>query len=130
MIRTVGDIPHAWLFPRVRAAVHHTGAGTSAAALRAGIPSVLIPVALDQPFWAERLHRLGAATRPIPANQLTADRLTRAVHQVLEDASFGRAALHLQRRIARERGDEAVADAIARGEAAAGAPRGRTRGTA
>jgi UDP:flavonoid glycosyltransferase YjiC (YdhE family) len=113
MIRTVGEIPHAWLFPRVRAAVHHAGAGTSAAALRAGIPSVPIPVALDQPFWAGRLHRLGAATRPVPANRLTADHLTRAVHRVLDDGSVARGAARLGDRIARDRGGDAVAELLA-----------------
>ncbi|MFC7471430.1 glycosyltransferase [Actinomadura keratinilytica] len=46
--------------------VHHAGAGTVASALRAGIPSVPVPVTADQPFWAGRLTALGAATAPVP----------------------------------------------------------------
>jgi UDP:flavonoid glycosyltransferase YjiC (YdhE family) len=46
-IHTVETVPHSWLLPRVRAAVHHAGAGTSAAALRAGVPSIPVPVTLD-----------------------------------------------------------------------------------
>ncbi|MFF0625776.1 glycosyltransferase [Streptomyces sp. NPDC004296] len=64
-------VPHALLFPRVAAAVHHCGAGTSAAALRAGIPSVPVPFTADQPFWAARLAALGAATPALPVTTLT-----------------------------------------------------------
>ncbi|WP_438487534.1 glycosyltransferase [Streptomyces sp. S186] len=64
-------VPHALLFPRVAAAVHHCGAGTSAAALRAGIPSVPVPFTADQPFWAARLASLGAATAALPFPTLT-----------------------------------------------------------
>jgi sterol 3beta-glucosyltransferase len=75
--------PHSWLFPRMAAVVHHAGAGTSAAALRAGIPSVPIPHSGDQPFWARQLYQLGAATKPLPRNRLNpmdlAERITRAV---------------------------------------------------
>ncbi|WP_107419960.1 glycosyltransferase, partial [Streptomyces carpinensis] len=71
-VLTVGDLPHALLFPRVAAVVHHAGAGTSAAALRAGVPSVPVPVTADQPFWAARLAALGAATDPVPFGELTA----------------------------------------------------------
>ncbi|WP_369357155.1 glycosyltransferase [Streptomyces sp. cg2] len=64
-------VPHALLFPRVAAAVHHCGAGTSAAALRAGIPSVPVPFTADQPFWAARLASLGAATPALSFPTLT-----------------------------------------------------------
>ncbi|MFD0652644.1 glycosyltransferase [Streptomyces malaysiensis] len=60
-ILTVGDLPHDWLFPRTAAVVHHAGAGTTAAGLRAGVPAVAVPAMADQPFWAARLHRLGVA---------------------------------------------------------------------
>ncbi|MFB7633440.1 glycosyltransferase [Streptomyces sp. NPDC056149] len=64
-------VPHALLFPRLAAAVHHCGAGTAAAALRAGIPSVPVPFTGDQPFWAARLASLGAATPALPFTTLT-----------------------------------------------------------
>ncbi|MEW1654522.1 glycosyltransferase [Streptomyces sp. NPDC093707] len=64
-------LPHALLFPRLAAAVHHCGAGTAAAALRAGIPSVPVPFTADQPFWAARLASLGAATPALPFTALT-----------------------------------------------------------
>lgn len=63
-VLVVDAVPHDWLFPRVHAVVHHAGAGTTAAAVRAGVPSVTVPVAMDQGFWAHRLHSLRDGTAP------------------------------------------------------------------
>ena len=76
---TIGDTPHDWLFPRVSLVVHHGGAGTSHSAVRAGIPSVVVPFAGDQFFWADRLWRAGVAPRSIAAKELTASALERAI---------------------------------------------------
>ncbi|GAA4932486.1 glycosyltransferase [Streptomyces coeruleoprunus] len=65
-VLAIGDVPHDWLFPRTAAVVHHAGAGTTAAGLRAGVPALPVPVMADQPFWASRLYRLGVAPRPLP----------------------------------------------------------------
>jgi sterol 3beta-glucosyltransferase len=75
----IHDAPHDRLFPRVSAVVHHCGAGTTAAALRAGRPSVAVPFFGDQPHWAYHLALLGAAPPPIPRRSLTADRLAEAI---------------------------------------------------
>ncbi|MFG2298648.1 glycosyltransferase [Streptomyces sp. NPDC048603] len=80
---TIGDTPHEWLFPRTAAVIHHAGAGTSAAALRAGVPAVPVPVQLDQHFWAARLHRLGTAPRPLRHQRLTAASLAAAIRSAL-----------------------------------------------
>ncbi|MFJ9668834.1 glycosyltransferase [Streptomyces sp. NPDC101219] len=72
----VDDVPHDWLFPRMAAVVHHGGAGTTASALRAGVPSLVCPFFGDQIFWAGRVHRLGAGPAPLPAAQLTVAGLT------------------------------------------------------
>ena len=56
----IDDVPHDWLFPRVAAVVHHGGAGTTAAGLRAGIPTVVVPILADQFFWGARVRALGA----------------------------------------------------------------------
>ena len=61
----IGRLPHEWLFRRCGALVHAAGAGTAHAAARSGVPSVPVPFALDQPFWADRLYRLGIASRPV-----------------------------------------------------------------
>jgi sterol 3beta-glucosyltransferase len=72
-------LPHTWLFPRVSAIVHHGGAGTTGAAMRAGVPSIVIPFAADQPFWAARTFELGVGTAPIARKALTAERLAKAL---------------------------------------------------
>jgi vancomycin aglycone glucosyltransferase len=74
-----GPIPHAALFPRVAAVVHHGGAGTTVAALRAGAPQVVVPHLADQFYNAHRLDVLGLAPRGIPINKLTAQRLRHAL---------------------------------------------------
>lgn len=58
----VGAVDHAWLLPQCAAAVHHGGAGTTAACMRAGIPSAIYAIAAEQPFWAERVRDLGLGT--------------------------------------------------------------------
>ena len=78
-VLAVDAVPHDWLLPQVTAAVHHGGAGTTAAALRAGVPSIVVPEFADQPFWARRVHRLGVGPPPIPASRLSVDRLTEAL---------------------------------------------------
>jgi tetratricopeptide (TPR) repeat protein len=70
-VLTVGAVPHEWLLPRAAAVVHHCGAGTTAAALRAGVPTVPVPVAADQPFWAARQQALGVCPAVLPARRLT-----------------------------------------------------------
>jgi len=81
-ILPIGEAPHEQLLPLMSAVVHHAGAGTTAAGLRAGIPAVPVPVLADQPFWAARLHALGAASRPIPLSRLTAPALAAALREV------------------------------------------------
>mmetsp|Transcript_49137 Transcript_49137/g.92120 ORF Transcript_49137/g.92120 Transcript_49137/m.92120 type:complete len:167 (-) Transcript_49137:58-558(-) len=66
--------PHDFLLPRCRVALHHAGAGTCAAVLRAGVPSVCLPVMLDQPSNARHLVRLGVAPDPIPFHDVEASR--------------------------------------------------------
>uniref|UniRef100_UPI00117EC727 glycosyltransferase n=1 Tax=Streptomyces sp. NRRL B-24572 TaxID=1962156 RepID=UPI00117EC727 len=100
----IGDVPHDWLFPRTAAVVHHGGAGTTGAGLRAGVPAVPVPVMYDQPFWASRLHALGVAPRPVPFQDLTAEALGDAVTACLTEPALRRRAAELARGIAAEDG--------------------------
>ncbi|WP_404951337.1 glycosyltransferase [Streptomyces sp. ARC12] len=101
---TIGDISHALLFPRLAAVVHHGGAGTSAAALRAGTPAVTVPVTADQPFWAGRLAAIGATTDPIPFRSLTAERLADALRHVVKQQAHSRAAAKAAQHLITENG--------------------------
>ena len=87
------EIPHDWLLPQAAAIIHHGGAGTTATALRAGVPSIIVPFAADQPFWAWRAHKIGAAPPPIPANELSVERLQSALQQALDPVYRSRAAM-------------------------------------
>jgi UDP:flavonoid glycosyltransferase YjiC (YdhE family) len=75
----LSSVPHDWLFPKMAAIVHHGGAGTTAATLRAGVPSVVVPFFGDQPFWGDRVMKLGTSPSPIPKAELTVDRLAAAI---------------------------------------------------
>jgi UDP:flavonoid glycosyltransferase YjiC (YdhE family) len=79
------NLPHAWLFPRMAAIMHHGGAGTTAAGLRSGIPSIVVPHNFDQPFWAQRVYELGAGPKPVPFNQFTVENVAGAMQTVLTD---------------------------------------------
>ncbi|GAA0251537.1 hypothetical protein GCM10010492_59920 [Saccharothrix mutabilis subsp. mutabilis] len=65
-VLVIDHAPHDRLFPRMAAVVHHGGAGTTAAALAAGVPQVVCPLVADQPYWAQRAHSLGVAPPPVP----------------------------------------------------------------
>jgi sterol 3beta-glucosyltransferase len=109
-IRAFQEVPHDWLFPRVAAAVHHGGAGTSGAALRAGIPSVVVPFLGDQPFWARRLFNLGASPRPIRRKRLSPERLEAAVRVAVTDPAMRKRAARLGEQI---RAEDGVGQAVA-----------------
>ena len=74
--------PHALLFERIKGVVHHGGIGTTAAALRAGIPQQIIPFSTDQPFWANRLYKLGYCLKPLKEKKLTAADLVNSFHEM------------------------------------------------
>lgn len=101
---TVGDVPYDWLFPRMAAVAHHCGAGTTASGLRAGVPMIAMPGLGDQPFWARRLHHLGASAATIPQRRLNADRLARAIRIAMRDKSIRETSEDLSSRIAEEDG--------------------------
>lgn len=107
----VDSVPHDWLFPRVRAVVHHGGAGTTAAGLRAGKPTLIVYFGGDQRFWGDRVCRAGAGPRPVARKGLTAKRLTRAL-ELLEDARLQQNAAQIARRLSQEDGCENACDII------------------
>jgi len=84
-------VPHDWLLPRCTMVVHHGGAGTTSAGLRAGIPNIVVPFTADQPFWGRRVHTIGAGPKPIPVTRLSVAKLTQAMVAADEDAVRGQA---------------------------------------
>ncbi|OBT99139.1 hypothetical protein VE01_02267 [Pseudogymnoascus verrucosus] len=80
----IGDVPHDWLFKHVSAVVHHGGAGTTAAGILAGCPTVVIPFFGDQPFWGAMIERAGAGPAPVPYKKLTADALAAGILKAIE----------------------------------------------
>ncbi|HVJ93664.1 MAG TPA: glycosyltransferase, partial [Labilithrix sp.] len=81
----IESAPHDWLFPRIKAVVHHGGAGSTMAGLRAGKPTVICPFFGDQPFWGNVVRRAGLGPPPIPQKKLSADRLATAIREALAD---------------------------------------------
>jgi len=86
----VDDVNHDLLFPRVTAVVHHGGAGTTAAAARAGVPQVITPMFGDQFYWASRIAHLGAGAT-IPYAKMSEEFLTDALREVCDPAVVARA---------------------------------------
>ncbi len=98
--------PHDWLLPQVSAVVHHGGAGTTAAALRAGKPAVICPFVADQPFWGRRVAALGAGPSPLSQWKMTAEKLAAAIHTAVTDPLMRQNAAALGRMIRAENGVE------------------------
>ena len=102
--RLVEGIPHTWLLRRMSLVIHHGGAGTTGAAIRAGVPSVATPYTADQAFWARRVRGLGVGPAPVPAHRLTPKRIAAMIDEMLKDGGMGRRAAELGRLVQREDG--------------------------
>lgn len=100
----IKDAPHEWLFPKVRAVVHHGGCGTTAAGLQAGKPSLICPFFGDQPFWGRRLEELGVGTSPLPQHKITVERLCKEIDTIMNDEMIHRKADALSSKIRKENG--------------------------
>jgi UDP:flavonoid glycosyltransferase YjiC (YdhE family) len=107
-------VPHRWLLPRMRAVVHHGGAGTTGAALRAGVPSVAVPFTADQAFWGRRIHRLQVGPAPLRADRLTVARAAAMVREAVSDHRYRIRAADLGRRLRAEDGVATAIDVIHR----------------
>lgn len=90
-VMLVGNVPHSWLFPRMAAVVHHGGAGTTAAGLIAGKPTLIIPHTGDQPAWGLRVWELGVGAKPIPKKKLNQEALEAALKELLQPNAIAEA---------------------------------------
>ena len=98
------SVPYTWLYPRVTAVVHHGGAGTTGAGLIAGVPAVVVPFMMDQPFWGARVAALGAGPAPIPRGRLTQARLAEALRVATTDPTMRSTAAELGKKLQQEDG--------------------------
>ncbi|KAJ9614168.1 hypothetical protein H2200_002304 [Cladophialophora chaetospira] len=88
----VDNVPHDWLFPQVDAVVHHGGAGTTAAGLRFGKPTMVVPFFGDQPFWSKMIAKAGAgAKESLPLKKLDSDKFAEGIRQCLEPEARAKA---------------------------------------
>ena len=110
----VDSLPHSWLYPRMAAVVHHGGAGTTSAGLRAGVPAIVVPFHGDQPFWGKRVQELGAGPQPIPRNRLSAERLANAIDIAVNDQRMAQNAAELGKKIRAENGVARAIEGIER----------------
>lgn len=104
--------PHEWLFPQMAAVIHHGGAGTTAAGLRAGVPAVIVPFFADQFFWGWRVEELGVGPSMIRREDLTAVRLAAGIEAAIEDQSMRMIAAELGQRLRAEDGVDNAVEAI------------------
>lgn len=113
MVRVVRDVDHRWLFPRCAGVIHHGGAGTTNAALAAGVPSVIISHGFDQPFHGRRLHEMGVGPEPLTRSRLTADKLAGVLWDIAhgpQSDAYTQAAGAVGRQVRSERGTATAAD--------------------
>jgi sterol 3beta-glucosyltransferase len=80
-----GSIPHGWLFDQVSAVIHHGGFGTTAAGLRSGVPSIVIPHIIDQYYWGQRVYELGVGPKYVSRGKLDAEILAERIRQAVID---------------------------------------------
>lgn len=117
----IGEEPHDALFRHVRVAVHHGGAGTTGAAVRAGVASVVVPHFADQFYWGHRLHTLGVAARPVPRSLASERVLTRRIGDAL-DPSMAQRASRLAEAVADEDGCAVAVNRVTQWVTGAGRP--------
>lgn len=102
--------PHSWLFPQMAGVVHHGGAGTTAAALRAGVPSMIVAHMGDQPYWGQRVFDLGVGAAPLRRHTLTTEKLAEGITTLVTDRQMRQEAARLGEHLQSETG---VANAVA-----------------
>jgi len=107
----IENIPFSWLFPQMKLVVHHGGAGTTAAGLIAGKPTIIIPHIADQPGWGLRVYELGVGSKPISKKRLSAENLSKAIMFALQPEIVN-AANQLGQSMRTENGIEKAIDII------------------
>jgi sterol 3beta-glucosyltransferase len=108
----IDSTPHSWLFPRVAATVIHGGAGTCAASLKAGKPTIVIPFMGDQSFWGEQIYKRGAGPKPIPYKSLNALKLAESIKEATNNKQMIENAQSIGKILQKEKGSALAAEKI------------------
>ncbi len=103
--------PHDWLYRHVKVAIHHGGAGTTSASLHAGIPTITLPLAIDQFFWGERVQKLGVGLS-IPQRKLNAQNLAQAISEALNNKEMNARAKEISEALSKEDGVQVAVKAL------------------
>jgi len=106
----VDSVPHHWLFSRIQGTVHHGGAGTTAASLRAGVPTLVVPFFGDQFFWGWRVETLGVGPAPLPYKRLSPQSLAQALRILVTTDCFKHKAADISLFITKEGGTGKAVD--------------------
>ena len=112
IVYQIKSIPHEWLFTKVAAVVHHGGAGTTAAGVRAGAPSVIVPFGGDQSFWGRQLYKMNIGTKPILRKHLTVKRLSDAIIEVTTNQEMIAEAKLVGQKLRKENGTQNAVSVI------------------
>ncbi len=107
----IAYVPHDWLYKRVKVAIHHGGAGTTSASLHAGIPTITMPLAIDQFFWGERIQKLGVGLS-IPQRKLNVENLAQGIIEALNNSSMQSKAKSIHEKLNKEDGVQAATKEI------------------
>lgn len=109
----IGNVPYSYIFGKVKAVVHHGGNTTNGLGLRAGLPTLVIPLALDQYFYGRMDHRIGAGPAPLYIRKrlCTVDEIKNALEDLVS-GKYDRGAAEAAREILKEDGIREAADAI------------------
>lgn len=110
-IMVIKSAPHTLLFPLAKGIIHHGGVGTMAAALKSGKPQIIIPFSVDQPFWANRLYKLGYALKPLKELEVTTDELISRFKE-LDNFEVNKKALEIKEVLLKENGTEKAIEYI------------------
>ncbi|MGN6515528.1 MAG: glycosyltransferase [Rhizomicrobium sp.] len=108
----IDAVPHDWLLPQMAASIHHGGAGTTGASLRAGIPQIVVPFVGDQFFWGLQVEKRGVGPKRIPHSSLTADALGEAIARALTDRTIRNRAAEMGERVRAENGLARAAEIV------------------
>lgn len=108
----IGYAPYDWLFPRMSMIFHHGGSGTTAYALRSGVPSCTIPFLFDQFYWGKRSADLGVGPQPIPFIKITVEKLNQAIQAGTYASGIQQSATGLGKKIRSENGIRAAVNLI------------------